>query len=315
MSRALVVGSINMDLVMRTQSLPRPGETVVGGSFSVVPGGKGASQAAAVARLGPSTALIGAVGDDDFGTAALDNLQRQGVDTTLVGRMVGQATGVAMVLVDGAGENTIVVASGANHALVPAHVEERRDAFAGAGVVGLQCEVPLPVVTAAIAQARAAGCTTVLNAAPALPDLPADAYRVDYLVVNEQETESLAGVRPTDSGTAIAAARMLRERGAGCVIVTLGAAGCVYTTASESGLVAAPEVSVVDTTAAGDAFIGGLIAALLEGLSLRPALVFANCAGALAVTSLGAQTSLPDRESVAELVRRVGPSLDAAANI
>lgn len=309
MSRALVVGSINMDLVMRAERLPQPGETLVGGSFTVVPGGKGANQAASVARLGRFTTLIGAVGADDFGAAALGNLQRQGVDTTSIKQMPDHATGVAVIVVDQAGENTIIVASGANHTLTPADLEGQRDVFSQAEVVGLQCEIPLPTVTAAIDMARSVGATTVLNAAPALPDLPTAAYQVDYLVVNEQETEWLSGIRPTSVGTAIAAARRLRERGARCVVVTLGALGCAYATDSGSGRVAAPTVPVIDTTGAGDAFVGGLMAALLDGLPLLQALAFANCAGALAVTKLGAQTSLPDRSSVADLFERVGSDL------
>ncbi len=309
MSEALVVGSINMDLVMRTERLPQPGETVVGGAFTVVPGGKGANQAAAVSRLGHPTALIGAVGSDDFGLAALENLRGQGVHTATVRRVPESATGVAMILVDAGGENTIVVASGANHCLTPDDLTADPSPFAPAKVVGLQCEIPLPVVTAAIAMGRAVGAATVLNAAPALPDLPVEAYQVDYLVVNEQEAEWLSGTRPADVDSALTAARVLLKRGSGCVIVTLGALGCVYATAAESGHVPAPSVPVVDTTAAGDAFIGGLMAAILDDLPLRQALVFANCSGALAVTKLGAQTSLPDRRAVADLVGRFGPTL------
>ncbi|NPV09125.1 MAG: ribokinase [Anaerolineae bacterium] len=311
MTEALVVGSINMDLVMRTPRLPRPGETLVGGTFRVVPGGKGANQAASASRLGHPTAMIGAVGDDDFGAAALDNLRAQAVDVTAVRRAAGEATGVAMILVDAQGRNTIVVASGANACLTPADVIAHRGLFRAARVVTLQCEIPLDTVSAAVGAAMEEGATTILNAAPAVPDLPEIALAVDFLVVNEQEAESLTGVRPAALADALSAAEHLQRRGPKCAVVTLGAQGCVYATASCSGHLPAPSVEAVDTTAAGDAFIGGLMAAVIENRPLEEALLLANCAGALAVTRMGAQSSLPDRKAVDDLFTRFRQELTA----
>jgi ribokinase len=304
-SRVLVVGSTNMDLVMRCPRLPSPGETLGGGQFAVVPGGKGANQAASAARLGCKVRLLGAVGDDDFGTAARANLLAQGVQTTELAAVPGVATGVAMIVVDAAGENTIIVAAGANACLDPEAVSRATSAIDWCDAVVLQCEIPIESVAAAVAAARSRGKTVLVNAAPALPDLPLSVYAADYLVVNEHEAESLTGIRPLDEQTALAAAGALRARGAGCAVVTLGAAGCAYCDADESGHVPAPKVTVVDTTAAGDAFIGALAAALLRDMPLERALLYANCAGALAVTTAGAQPSLPDRAAVDALFGRI----------
>ncbi|MGI6208933.1 MAG: ribokinase [Anaerolineae bacterium] len=304
MSEALVVGSINMDLVMRTPRLPQAGETLVGGEFHVVPGGKGANQAAAAARLGHSVSMVGAVGADAFGTDGLENLRRQGVDVSPIRQVPDQSTGVAVILVDTQGRNTIVVAAGANASVSPADIQAHRSLFAAARVVALQCEIPLETVSAAVVAAQEAGAITVLNAAPALPELPEAALSVDYLVVNEQEAEALAGVQPATLADALTAAEHLQRRGPRHVVVTLGAQGCVYAAETCSGHMPAPSVQAVDTTAAGDAFIGGLMTAVIEYRPLEEALLFANCAGALAVTRVGAQSSLPDRQAVDDLFDR-----------
>lgn len=305
MARILVVGSINIDLVMKAPRLPAPGETLVGGQFTIVPGGKGANQAAAAARLGCQALLVGAVGGDAFSDVAVTNLVRQGVDAGAILRKADASTGVAMIIVDAMGENTILVASGANAMLSPEDVCTRSEAFHWTDCVIVQCEVPLDVVAATIASARAAGKLAILNAAPAVPDLPAEAWHVPYLVVNEQEAASLSGIRPNSVESAILAAASLSHHGAEHVVVTLGAMGCVHYSATASEHIPAPKVEVVDTTAAGDAFVGALAAALVNGLDPHQALVFANCAGALATTKLGAQPSLPDAEAVESLYRQV----------
>ena len=305
MTRVLVIGSINMDLVMRAPRLPAPGETLVGGQFTVVPGGKGANQAASAARLGCHVRLIGAVGLDDFGAAALANLVAQGVDTAGVLQLDGTPSGVAMILVDPAGENTIAVASGANSELRPQHVVRHTDVFSWADVVVLQCEIPLETVAVAVSAARDAGALLILNAAPAVSDLPQDAFGVDYLVVNEREAAGLTGTEPDSPAAALKAARALQARGALHAIVTLGALGCVHSAPDVAEHIPAPKVEVVDTTAAGDAFVGALATGLGAGMDSSAALLFANCAGALAVTKLGAQSSLPDAASVERLYEQV----------
>jgi len=305
MANVLVVGSINMDLVVKAPRMPEPGETLVGGVFTVVPGGKGANQAAAAARLGCSVRMIGAVGSDEFGTAAIKNLKDQGVDTnTIVTAPAGIATGVAIIIVDQSGQNTIVVASGANASLEPGVLSSEDEQFQWADLVALQCEVPIETVLSAIRHARKGNARVVLNAAPAIESLPEEALQVDYLVVNELEAETITGIRPTSIETALDAAKLLHERGASHAIVTLGAAGCVYVDDQLEMHEPAPSVAVVDTTAAGDAFVGALTAALGRGLMPRQTLVYANCAGALAVTKLGAQASLPDASSVETLYQQ-----------
>lgn len=313
MTNVLVVGSINMDLVMKAPRLPSPGETLVGGRFSIVPGGKGANQAASAARLGCSVRLLAAVGEDDFGAAALANLREQGVDTAaIVTAPAGVSTGVAMIMVDAAGRNTILVASGANAVLAPDGVAAAAEAlFAWADTVVLQCEVPLPTVTAAVAAARRAGAAIILNAAPAPTGPIDDCLAVDYLVVNEQEAEALSGIHPGSPLEAARAAAALLERGPAHVVVTLGAAGCVHVAGGSAQHVPAPTVEAIDTTAAGDAFVGALAAALGAGRPPAEALLYANCAGALAVTKLGAQSSLPDAASVTALFDQARPQLSA----
>lgn len=299
MSRVLVIGSINMDLVMRTPRLPNAGETLVGGTFSIVPGGKGANQAAAASRLGNQVRMIGAVGEDEFGTSALENLRRQGVSASDIRKVPSISTGVAMILVDEAGENTIVVASGANHCVEPELIAA--SSLDWADVIVLQCEIPLHTVASTVHQARERGKIVILNAAPAVPDLPAEALQVDYLIVNEQEAIALTGViigRPDD---ALLAAADLCQRGAKHAIVTLGADGCTFQAPSGNGHIPAPKIEAVDTTAAGDAFVGALASAIGRGMALPEVLRYANSAGALAATVLGAQTSLPDAVAVERL--------------
>jgi len=304
LTNVLVVGSVNMDLVMKAQRLPAPGETLVGGQFTIVPGGKGANQAASAARLGCNVRLIAAVGADDFGRAAVANLEAQGVDRSRISHVAGVATGVAVIVVDAAGENTIIVASGANAALAPAVIAANADAFSWADSVVLQCEIPVATVLATIAAARAAGTLVILNAAPAVVSLPDQAFQVDYLVVNELEAAALTGIEPKSPAMALEAARQLNARGAKHAIITLGALGCVHSDDSVAEHIPAPQVEAVDTTAAGDAFIGALATALGEGKPPTQALCYANCAGALAVTKLGAQSSLPDAQSLASLYRQ-----------
>lgn len=294
----VVVGSLNMDLVARAPRLPVPGETLMGRSFSTVPGGKGGNQAVAAARLGARTAMIGCVGDDAFGRELRAGLERDGVDCAGVGVAPGLSSGVALIVVDDDGRNGIVVVAGGNGQLAPADVDRQEAVLAGARVVALQLETPLATVEHAALRARALGRTVVLNPAPAraLPEgLVACA---DYLVPNELEAAMLAGL-PVDSvESAVEAARRLRARGAGSVLVTLGERGVVAVTVEGARHYPAEKVQAVDTTAAGDTFIGGFCAGLVRGRSLPEAIGFAQAAAAISVTRPGAQTSIPFEREV-----------------
>jgi len=302
-ARVTVVGSLNMDLVVRAPRIPQPGETIIGGDFRQVPGGKGANQAVAAARLGARVSMVGRLGRDAFGQALLEGLAGDGVDHTFVIRDEEAATGVALIVVDDGGQNSIVVASGANARLSVGDVEAAQAAIVEADVLLLQLESPLEAVFRTAEMAHARGVTVVLNPAPAR-SLPASLLAmVDVLIPNESETALLTEMPVTDRVQAEAAAAALLEMGVGAVILTLGERGALL--AQPKGVTHVPpfEVAPVDTTAAGDAFVGGLATALAEGKSLARAVRWGNAAGALAVTRAGAQPSLPTRGAVTRLLR------------
>jgi len=301
-ARVTVVGSLNMDLVVRAPRIPRPGETIIGGEFRTVPGGKGANQAVAAARLGAQVAMVGRVGGDAFGGLLLENLAAAGVDHTFVTRDPQAATGVALIEVDDAGQNSIVVVSGANMRLAPADVEAAAAAIGVADVLLLQLESPLETVTRAAQVAHARGVTVILNPAPARP-VPAGLLGlVDVLIPNESETALLTGLPVGDQEEAQAAAAALRRMGVATVILTLGERGALLAYEGGAELFPAFDVTPVDTTAAGDAFVGGLAVALAEGRPLREAVRWGNAAGALATTRLGAQPSLPTRQALDDML-------------
>ncbi|TEU14504.1 MAG: ribokinase [Anaerolineales bacterium] len=302
-AKIAVVGSLNMDLVVRAPHMPIPGETVIGSDFRTIPGGKGANQAVAAARLGAEVTMIGRVGDDDFGRAQLRNLGELGIDTTHVIVDPEAATGIALITLDASGQNSIVLASGANMRLAREDINAAQVTIVQSDVLVLQLESPLEVVTYAIDIAHAEGVKVILNPAPARP-LPEETLaRLDYLIPNESETALLTGIEVTDIHSAKEAAERLREEGVGTVILTLGARGAFLVSAEESVHVPGYKVEVVDTTAAGDAFVGGLAVALAQGQNLAEAARYANAAGALAVTRLGAQPSLPTRQEVEEFMK------------
>lgn len=297
-----VVGSLNMDLIVRAPRIPQPGETIIGSGFHVAPGGKGANQAVAAARLGARVSLVGRVGQDSFGTDLLDNLKEAGVDHTYVSQDPDAASGVALIEVDDAGQNSIIVASGANMRLSPADVEAAEAIIAGADIVLLQLESPLETVARAAQLARAHQVTVILNPAPAQP-LPVGLLSaVNILVPNESETAILTGLPVEDQSEIEAAGARLRDLGVETLILTLGERGAMLVTAGGSQLFPTFKVTPVDTTAAGDAFVGGLAVALAEGLSLPEAIRWGNAAGALATTQLGAQPSLPARQRLEKLL-------------
>ncbi len=294
----VVVGSLNMDLVARAPRLPVPGETLLGTSFATVPGGKGANQAVAAARLGARTAMIGCVGDDAFGRELRAGLERDRIDASGVRVAPGLSSGVALIVVDDAGRNGIVVVPGGNGQLAPADVDRHEALLAAARVVALQLETPLATVEHAALRARALGRIVVLNPAPAQA-LPRGLVAcADYLVPNEIEAALLAGVPVNSVESAIEAARRLRAEGAGSVLVTLGERGVVAVTVEGARHYPAEKVRAVDTTAAGDTFIGGFCAALIRGRSLPEAIGFAQAAAAISVTRPGAQPSIPFEREV-----------------
>jgi ribokinase len=288
----IVVGSLNMDLVGRVQRLPVAGETVSGSSFDTVPGGKGANQAVAAARLGARTAMIGCVGDDAFGGRLRAGLEQDGIDCRGVKTVAG-SSGVALIVVDQAGRNGIVVVAGANEQLGPADVDAAEPILAAAHIVALQLEIPLATVVHAARRAHALGRTVVLSPSPArrLPDELLAC--VDYLVANEIEAAALTGLPVVTPFDAIAAGHRLRQGGAGTVLVTLGASGVVTVGADGERHDPAPAVHAVDTTAAGDTFVGGFCAALMRGRSLAVAVAYGQAAAAVCVTRPGAQPSIP----------------------
>jgi ribokinase len=298
MADVVVLGSLNMDLVVRAPEMPRPGETIRGEQFTTIPGGKGANQAAAAARLGAAVAMVGRVGADAFGPVMLANLRAQRVDVAQVQSDPAAASGIAMIIVDAHGENSIVVAPGANGCVTMNDLAAARDLLAGARYLLMQFEIPLPVVRGAIDLAQELGLRVILNAAPAYPVPPAFLHGVWGLVANESEARVLTGVEVVDVAAARRAGQQLCAGGIPVVIITLGAQGALLVIADETTHVPARAVQVVDTTAAGDAFIGGLTVALLQGLPLAEAVRYATCAGTLATTVLGAQTSLPSAAQV-----------------
>jgi len=304
MAEIVVLGSINMDLVVRAERMPRPGETLRGEQFITVPGGKGANQAAAAARQGASVQLVGRVGADSFGPVLLDNLRAQGVGVDHVRVDSAAASGIAMIILDARGENSIVVAPGANGCLTVDDVRAAGPLIAAARCLLLQLEIPLPVVRAGIELASAAGVPVILNAAPALPVDAPFLRGVHTLIVNESEAEVLTGCAIAGLDDARRAGRDLLGWDLPVVIVTLGAQGALLLTRDQEAHLPACPVDVVDTTAAGDAFVGGYAAALLRGLDLQRAVQWANCAGGLATIMLGAQTSLPTGDQVHALYAR-----------
>jgi ribokinase len=298
----LVVGGSNTDMVIRVPRIPKPGETVLGGAFAMTPGGKGANQAVAAARAGANVSLVARVGEDVFGERALANFAADGIDARFVFLTIGAPSGIALINVDGRGENSISVASGANALLSAADIERAGDAFGSADVVLVQLESPLDAVEAAVRKAGEKGVPVILNPAPARP-LDDDLLRlIDVLTPNEHEAELLAGVPVRDERGARAAAARLRARGPAAVVVTLGERGAYASSREFDGLVPAFKVVPVDTTAAGDVFNGALAVALAEQQPLKEALGFASAAAAISVTRPGAQPSAPARREIEALL-------------
>lgn len=293
-----VVGSVNMDLVFRTPRMPVLGETISGQEFREIPGGKGANQAVAAARQGANVFFIACVGDDGFGTRSLASLQADKINISAIRRVPDCATGVAGIFVEDKGGNSIVLAAGANAQLSIADVDAASKELIASKLLICQLETPLPVVQHAIELAHANKVPVLLNPAPAqaLPD--SLLAKVSYLIVNETEAEQLSGIAVTDQFSAAQAAGNLLQRGVGAVLLTMGAHGVLVADASANQVFPGLKVKVVDTTAAGDTFVGAFAVGIANGLTLDQAAMDAQYAAALTVTQLGAQSSIPQLEQV-----------------
>jgi ribokinase len=312
MPNILVVGSLNADLVVRAPRFPQPGETISGEDLQVIPGGKGANQAVAAARLGANVSMLGRVGKDNFGDFLLDNLKSNYVDTSLI-QHDDASTGTATIIVDSNGQNSIVLSAGANGKVSSSDVEHA--SFSDFSLLLLQLEIPTPTVYSAAKLAKQNGVRVILNPAPAkeLPDKLIDL--ADFIIPNETELSLLTGMVVNDITSAEKAAHALLDKGAQNVIVTLGSKGALIVNKSLSTQVNTYQVDVVDTTAAGDAFIGGLASVLDSSNSLADAVRYGCACGALATTKFGAQPSLPTKMEVEELIAQSGEMFNKVKSI
>lgn len=304
MTRVVVVGSSNTDMVLRVPRIPRPGETVLGSGFSMAAGGKGGNQAVAAARAGGRVTFVARVGDDIFGERALAGFGKDRIDARFVSGTPGASSGIALIDVDDRGENSISVASGANALLSVADIERAAGAFAAADIVLVQLESPIETVEAAVRAAGENGVPVILNPAPARPLDEALLARVSVLTPNESEAELLSGTAVRDDAGVRDAAARLRARGPRTVVVTLGERGVFASAPEFEAFLPAFRVEAVDTTAAGDIFNGALAVALGEKRPLPDALRFAQAAAALSVTRPGAQPSAPARAEIEAFMER-----------
>jgi len=302
--KVVVVGSSNVDLLMKMPRLPKVGETVTDCVFAQVFGGKGANQAVGAARAGGDVVFVSCVGDDAYGGQVIDSLRGDGIDTRFVSREPGVASGTALIMVGGEGENYLAVAPGANYRLTPAHVDRAREAIDAAAIVISQCEILPATLDHVIAIGAELGKPVMLNLAPARKIADASLARLAYLSVNETEAEFLTGLKVATERDVETAAEALLAKGPKTVVLTLGARGAYVAADGVRALVPGFTVEAVDTTAAGDVHCGALAVALVGGRPLLEAVRFANAAAALSVTKLGAQPSAPKREDIEALLSR-----------
>ncbi|MDW3191045.1 MAG: ribokinase [Cytophagales bacterium] len=297
-NKVIVMGSSNTDMVIQSGHLPKPGETILGGRFEMVNGGKGANQAVAAARLGASTTFIGKMGNDVFAQQALKGLQEDGIDTEFTSIKEGSASGIALIMVDEAGENCISVASGANAEISKEDIDEASASFETGNILLTQLEVPVDIVHFTIQKAKKAGMSNILNPAPAaaLPDEMLS--QVDIITPNQSEAELLTGVNVTDLLSAKKAASFLRDKGINTIILTMGKQGAYVLGEGMDEIIPALDVVAKDTTAAGDTFNGALACSLAANNDLRSAVEFATKAAAISVTRFGAQPSCPSLDDV-----------------
>lgn len=301
MKKIVIVGSCNTDMVIKADRLPVPGETVLGGTFLMNPGGKGANQAVAVARLGGHVTLISKTGNDIFGRQSVELYNSEGINTDYIFSDPNNPSGVALITVDSYGENCIVVASGANASLLPKDIEKAKDVITSADILLMQLEVPLETVEYAAKLAADNGVKVILNPAPA-QSLPLSLMEKLYMVTpNKIEAELLSGIKVTDLESAKTAANIIAQKGVKNVVITLGANGSLIKENDQFHQIDAHKVEAMDTTAAGDTFNGTLCVGLSEGLSIVDSVKMASRAAAIAVTRMGAQSSIPYRKELAIL--------------
>jgi ribokinase len=300
--KILVVGSSNTDMVIKTNKFPAPGETILGGRFLMNAGGKGANQAVAAARLGGMVTFVGKIGDDIFGKQAVQQLEDEGINVDFVAVDSENPSGVALITVDRNAENSIVVAPGSNGTLSPADFDKALPELDGSEFVLMQLEIPIPTVEYIARMATMKQKKVILNPAPAAT-LSDELLQNLYLITpNETEAELLTGTKVTDQRSALMAANQLHEKGIEVVIITMGAAGAFLLENGIHQLIKTPKVEAVDTTAAGDTFNGALVVALSEGKTIEESIVFANKAAAISVTRIGAQSSVPYRKEIIDII-------------
>lgn len=297
MKNICVIGSLNMDLVVNVDTMPKPGQTIIGSNFKEVPGGKGANQAVAMARLNGNVSMIGKVGEDGFGQTLINSLKNDKVDTTYIQTSKG-ATGVALITVDKNAQNSIVVSPGANFEVKEDDIDNNIEAIKNSDIVVLQLETPLNTIKYALNKAKELNKYTILNPAPAVKLDDEIIKNVDLLTPNETELEIISGVSIETEEDIQKAAQIMIEKGVKELIVTLGSKGSLYINKEKSMFKKAYKVEVVDTTAAGDSYTGALAVALSQDKNIEDAMDFASKVGALSVLKEGAQSSLPTLEDV-----------------
>ena len=294
----LIIGSSNTDMVIKANHFPVPGETILGGEFFMFPGGKGANQAVAASRLGGNVTFIAKVGSDIFGNQALQQFKKEGISTEFIISDKENPSGVALITVDAKGENTIVVAQGANGSLSPTDIQKVDKEFERADIILIQLEIPIETVEYVVKRTKFFNKKLILNPAPARQLSDELLNGLFIITPNESEAEILLGIKITDTNSVQAAAKKLYDKGVANVVITLGSEGAYIYNADGGRLIAATKVTPVDTTAAGDVFNGALAVAISENKSLDDAVEFANRAAAISVTRMGAQASAPFRNEI-----------------
>lgn len=303
MNDVLVIGSLNMDFVLNVDKAPLPGETILTNSYTLVPGGKGANQAYALGKLGVSVGMIGAVGHDEAGDMLIANLKKAKVNTKRIIKLRNINTGNAFITVSKNGENSIIVASGANNKLTKEMIDKNINLIKAAKIIVMQLEIPLDVVEYVAKLAKGLGKMVILDPAPAVSNLPADLYKnIDIIKPNETELQTLCGAKIENQDDIILLAKSLMNKGVKNVIVTLGEKGSILVNKDEVTKFEAINVNVVDTTAAGDTFTAGLVKTLIDGKSLNEAIKYGHIVSALAVTKPGAQSSIPTKKEIKRFI-------------